>query len=439
MEVYLDTLGCRLNEAELASWRRQFIDAGHAVLPRPDRAHVIVFNTCAVTAEAARKSRQRVRRLHRANPQAHLVVTGCYAALEPDKVADLMGVDLVISNQDKPQLVQTILDRVEPTTMPSLAAAPDSSHMYRKTRNRAFVKIQDGCKNRCTFCVVTIARGNERSRSPETILHEINQLHAEGTEEVVLTGVHLGGYGRDRNTTLAELMALVLAETDIPRLRLGSLEPWDLPDHIWSLWANPRLCPHLHLPLQSGSDTVLKRMARRCPTARYQALVEAARSTIPKLNITTDLIVGFPGESEEEWSETQAFVQRVGFGHMHIFTYSPRQGTTAARMKGHLPNTIKRARSRQLHTIAARMKRDTLQRHIGTQAQVLWEGRGEPTDDPNQRRWNGYTEHYLRVEALVPTDRDLENSITPTLLTDATDDTLLGTLVLPQTVSADMA
>ena len=427
MDVYLNTLGCRLNEAEIESWTRQFTERGHQVLAKPERAQVIVFNTCAVTAEAARKSRQLVRRLHRANPLAHLVVTGCYAELEPAKVADLMGVDLVLSNQDKPRLVEQVIDAIEPTTMPAMASAPDSSHMYRKTRNRAFVKIQDGCKNRCTFCVVTIARGDERSRTPDEVLHEIRYLHEQGYQEVVLTGVHLGGYGRDLGTELTDLVQLVLDETDVPRVRLGSLEPWDLPDRIWELWANARLCPHLHLPLQSGSDPVLKRMARRCSTARYHELVEAARAAIPTLNVTTDLIVGFPGESEAEWAETTEFVQRIGFGHMHIFTYSPRRGTTAARMKGHLPKEIKRERSQELHAIAAQMKRDTLARFVDTEQTVLWEGRGEPVAE-GRRRWSGYTENYLRVEAEVAEDAALENRVTPVHVSAATDEVLLGEL-----------
>ena len=435
MDVYLDTLGCRLNEAELSSWTREFEASGHRVVRRPEGAHVIVFNTCAVTAEAARKSRRLVRRLHRSNPNAQLVVTGCYAALEPGRVADLMGVDLVIGNHEKANLVDTVLSTLDPSVMPEIATEPDSSHMYRKTRHRAFVKIQDGCKNRCTFCVVTIARGDERSRTEEALLEEVRHLSTQGYQEVVLTGVHLGGYGRDIGTNLFSLVKRVLEETTIPRVRLGSLEPWDLPENFWDLWSLSRpsgakLCPHLHLPLQSGSDSVLKRMARRCDKARYRALVEGARRSIPDLTVTTDLIVGFPGETAEEWQETVSFVKEIGFGHMHIFTYSPREGTTAARMKGHLKNDVKRERSRELHTLAADMKAAHFQRFVGVEKAVLWEGRAAIEED--ERRWGGYTENYLKVSLRLPVgdQTSLTNVLSRVKITGYNDVGLEGELVV---------
>ena len=192
--------------------------------------------------------------------------------------------------------------------------------MFSRGRQRAFVKVQDGCRYRCTFCIVTVARGEEHSRAIADIVEEINALQQQGIQEAIITGVHLGGYGSDNNSNLLELIKAILAQTTIPRLRLGSLEPWELPDGFFELFKNPRLLPHLHLPLQSGSDSVLKRMARRCKTAEFAEIVATARAEIPYFNITTDIIVGFPGETEAEWRESLAFIAGIGFGHIHIFS-----------------------------------------------------------------------------------------------------------------------
>ncbi|NOX62120.1 MAG: tRNA (N(6)-L-threonylcarbamoyladenosine(37)-C(2))-methylthiotransferase MtaB [Chloroflexi bacterium] len=413
--VYLTTLGCRLNEAEVAGWARRFQAQGHRVVHSPQEAQVMLLNSCAVTTEAARKSRQFIKRLHRQNPEARLVITGCYAQLEPERVAALTGVDLVIGNDEKERLVELVSTRLDLHAMPAMAAEPESAHMYPGSRTRAFVKVQDGCRNRCTFCIVTIARGPERSRPIDAVIDEINALHRGGYQEVVLTGVHLGGYGRDLGTDLYALVDAILHHTDIPRLRLSSLEPWDLPPHFWNLWQNPRLMPHLHLPLQSGCDSTLRRMARRCDTATYARLVEDARAAIPDLTLTTDLIVGFPGETEAEWAATVDFVQRIGFAHMHIFTFSPREGTAAARMKDQVPAEIKRTRSRQMHAMAAAMKAEYLARYVGATRAVLWEGPGKSTNH-GHTRWLGYTDHYLRVETTVSAHLHLENRITPAQL-----------------------
>jgi threonylcarbamoyladenosine tRNA methylthiotransferase MtaB len=414
MDVFLTTLGCRLNEAELARWARELHRAGHRVVPAVGQADVVVVNTCAVTGEAARKSRKLVGGLHRENPDARLVLTGCFAELEPEHAAALAGVDLVVGNRDKDRLVPLVAEAFAAPGMPALATEPESAHMYRPGgRTRAFVKVQDGCKNRCTFCIVTVARGEERSRARADVVDEIRSLVAAGYQEAVLTGVHLGGYGRDLGTSLHELVSAVLAETALPRLRLSSLEPWDIPADFWSLWRDPRLMPHLHLPLQSGSDTVLARMARRSSTHGFTALVEAARAAIPDLTITTDLIVGFPGETEAEWAETVAYVQRIGFGHVHVFSYSPRAGTRAARLPEQVPAAVKRDRSRALHDIAAAMKQAYMERFVGQTRAVLWEGEGEPIagDEPWQR-FTGYTDHYLRVETAVPAGAAIANRIT---------------------------
>ena len=430
MDVFLTTLGCRLNEAELESWHRDFVDGGHRVVGRPEDAQVMVLNTCAVTAMAGRKSRQLTSRMHRANPAASLVMTGCYAQMDPARVAELAGVDLVVGNQDKDRLVELVSQRIDSATMPALALDPDDSHVYADTRTRAFVKVQDGCRNRCTFCIVTVLRGQERSRPVDEVVAEVQRLVEDGYREVVLTGVHLGGYGSDLDSSLFDLVRAVLTDTDVPRLRLTSLEPWDLPPNFFTLWDNPRLQPHLHLPLQSGCDATLRRMARRCSTASFRALVSAARQAIPDLSLTTDVIVGFPGETDAEWRASYDFVEEIGFSHAHIFAFSARAGTTAARMKGQLPGAVRQERSRALHELTAKAKARHLERFAGTVRPVLWEGHADPVGD-GTNRWCGYTDNYLRVAATAPPDVVLRNRIEPVLLTDPTDGVYAGTRPYP--------
>lgn len=432
MNVFLTTLGCRLNEAEIETWSRDLEREGHEVVQAPEAAQVMVLNTCAVTSEASRKSRKLIGGLHRVNPEAKLVVTGCYSQLEPERAAAQAGVDLVVGNEDKEDLVALMAKNLDTHSMPEAAVEPDGHHAFREARTRAFIKVQDGCRNRCTFCIVTIARGNERSRSIDEIVREVELLVNRGYQEVVVAGVHLGGYGSDLGTDLKTLVRAILEGTKVRRLRLSSLEPWDLPEDFWSLWSDERLMPHLHLPLQSGSDTVLKRMARRCFTDDYHALVENFRKHVPGFILTTDLIVGFPGETDEEFAESLAFVRKVGFAHMHIFSYSVREGTTAARMPGQLRGDIKRQRSREMHELAREMKTTHLRRFAGTTRTVLWEGEGELTSQ-GTRIHAGYTDNYLRVVTEVDASMgSLENRVTETSLslpTEGHSEHLFGKIV----------
>lgn len=410
MQIHLKTLGCRLNEAELETWAHAFQTEGHAITRDITAAQLVVINSCAVTQDAARKSRQLIRRIHRENPQAKLVVSGCYATLNADEAQSLLGVDLVISNKDKTHLVEKTLSELTFETMPEMATEPAEIALFTRGRQRAFVKVQDGCRYRCTFCIVTVARGEEVSRSIDDVILEINALHAQGIQEVILTGVHLGGYGSDNGENIVSLIQAILAQTDIPRLRLGSLEPWELNDEFFTLFENPRLMPHLHLPLQSGSDAVLRRMARRCKTDEYAQMLERLRGT-PNFNITTDIIVGFPNETDEEWQESFEFVRRCGFGHIHIFTYSPREGTKAATLPNPVPHEIKKQRSEQLHRLAEEMKRNFYQQNVGQTFDVLWEGQREELGNGNVKV-SGYTPNYLRVTCEIGANDTLENYIT---------------------------
>ena len=320
MRVRLETLGCRLNEAELETWARQFRERGYGIAAEGEPADLVVVNTCAVTGEAVRKSRQILRRVQRHNPAARLVVSGCLASLEAAAIAREPPVDLVVANRDKERLVEIAAQALALPSRPPTDLDGDAGALFARGRQRAFVKVQDGCRHRCSFCIVTLARGEERSRPVGEVVAEINRLASGGVQEVVLTGVHLGGYGSDIASDLLALLRAVLGDTQVPRVRLGSLEPWEIPDGLWRLFADRRLMPHLHLPLQSGSDAVLRRMARRCRTRDFAALVATARERVPELNLTTDLIVGFPGETGAQWRETLDFVAAIGFGHVHAFT-----------------------------------------------------------------------------------------------------------------------
>ncbi len=427
MQIHLKTLGCRLNEAELETWAQAFQRAGHGITRRVDDAQLVIINSCAVTQDAVKKSKQLIRRIHRDNPQAKLVVSGCYATLNEDEAAQLMGVDLIVSNKDKNQLVEKTLAELNLDSMPAMSTEPGEVSLFSRGRQRAFVKVQDGCRYRCTFCIVTVARGEESSRPIAAVIEEINNLHSQGINEVIITGVHLGGYGSDIDSNLVALISEILAKTEIPRLRLGSLEPWELPAGFFELFKNPRLMPHLHLPLQSGSDSVLRRMARRCKTEEFALMVSEARATIPNFNITTDIIVGFPGETEQEWQDSFDYIKRIGFGHIHIFSYSPREGTKAAGLPDQISTEVKKQRSKQLHDLAESLKQAFIAENLDNQAEVLWEGHTENLDN-GLVRYFGYTPNYLRVACDVTADVVLENQILPAQLQTAEAQFITGKL-----------
>ncbi|MCO5242772.1 MAG: tRNA (N(6)-L-threonylcarbamoyladenosine(37)-C(2))-methylthiotransferase MtaB [Anaerolineae bacterium] len=427
MRIYLETLGCRLNYSEMETLGRELVDVGHYVVPSPEEADICVLNTCAVTGEAARKSRQLARKLARSNPDARLAVTGCYATLEPETVAALPNVSLVVENRRKEQLAELLQPwsaelngqqwlRLEPE------APAQSSH-----RTRAFVKVQDGCNNHCTFCIVTVARGEERSRRVADIVDEVRQLAAGGYQEAVLTGVHLGGYGSDLDSNLYELVGTILRHTDLPRLRLSSLEPWDLKPEFFDLWraSDGRLCPHLHLPLQAGCDRTLRRMARRTRTDDFRALVAAARDRIPDLVLTTDMIVGFPGESESDFQESLHFAEEMAFAHVHVFPYSARAGTAAASFSGQVPVETRRQRAAAMEAMARRTGDAVRQSFVGSLRQVLWESCEQPANG-HGAVWTGLTDNYLRVRAVAPSGIDLDNRITATRLLGVSGDCLDG-------------
>jgi threonylcarbamoyladenosine tRNA methylthiotransferase MtaB len=418
MNVYLTHLGCRLNESEIEELAWRFMERGHRVVRDPCEADLCVVNTCTVTGEAGRKSRQLLRRLARLNPQAQIAVTGCHATLARDEVARLPNVAWVVDNAAKERLVDWVVpaSRLPPQREP----VPRPLGPGALGRTRAFVKVQDGCDNRCAFCVTTIARGPGRSRTPAKIVTEVRGLVEAGYQEVVLTGVHLGSYGHDRQESdgLYRLVATLLVETAVPRLRLSSLEPWDLRPDFFDLWADSRLCRQLHLPLQSGCDAILQRMARRTTTAGFAELVTAARARLPDLAVTTDVIVGFPGETDEAFEESLRFVERMAFARLHVFSFSPRPGTAAARMPGALPGEVKVARSRELRQLGARQARAFQERFLGRTMPVLWQVSSQ------DGVWRGLTDNYLTVTTTCAVS--LANRITPTRLIQRVGQELRG-------------
>jgi threonylcarbamoyladenosine tRNA methylthiotransferase MtaB len=415
MKIYLDTIGCRLNQSEIERMARQFRAAGHEIVMSAGLADMAVVNTCAVTHEAVADSRSKIRRIGRAGVQ-EIVATGCWATLQPGQAGELPNVLRVINNAQKDDLVPHVLGLPKESFDTEPIAREPLPGLHRRTR--AFIKVQDGCDNHCTFCITTVARGEGRSRPLADVLLDIQSALDGGAREAVLTGVHLGSWGYDFGSHLRDLINAILRETDLPRLRLSSLEPWDLDDEFFSLWdpssSSGRLMPHLHLPLQSGSEATLKRMSRKTTSGSFRALVSAARQAIPDVAITTDVIAGFPGESEAEFAESLDFVREMDFAGGHVFTYSPRPGTGAARMKGQIPHELRKRRNHILHEALEESARSYLQKFVGRTLPVLWES----TSEMGEWGWRmeGLTGNYLRVHAFAPSPR--WNEIDDVTLTD---------------------
>lgn len=430
MRLFLDSIGCRLNQSEIETLARQLLAAGHEIVDDAAHADKVVLNTCAVTREATRDARKRTRRFHRQNEEAEIVLTGCYATIAPEALQHVPGVGRIVPNAQKEELIQ-VLDPQARIELPLHDREPLLRDFLRGPvgNTRAFIKVQDGCDNRCTFCITTVARGPGRSRRLGDIVNEIQALASAGYREAVLTGVHLGSYGHDfgNRRGLSDLVGAILAHTDIPRLRLSSLEPWDIDADFFTLWQNERLLPHLHLPLQSGSDRILRRMARRTRRDSFRSLVAAAREAIPDLNLSTDLICGFPGETETDFEESLAYVRELAFARLHVFTYSARPGTAAASMPDQAPKAERKERTRRMIALGQELSHAFHRRFEGQVRDVLWESAQGAGDDG--LHWAGYTDNYMRVTASGP--HDLMNRVTPVRLLKAEVDGLAGALAAP--------
>ncbi len=386
MRVYLDTLGCRLNAAEVEEMARGFLGAGAELVAAPEKADVMVLNTCAVTSQAAKRCRHRLRALHRANPAADIAAVGCWVSQRETVRADFPGVRWVIPNPQKSETVERVS---------GAAAAPIAWRPGLWRHTRAFLGVQDGCDSSCTYCLTRILRGPACSRPLPDVVSQVHALGAQGAQEVVLTGVSLGAYGQDlaQEEGLAELVAALLRETDVPRLRLSSIEPWDVDEALLRQWEDPRLCRQLHLPLQAGCDATLRRMGRRITTEAFARIVALAREIAPELAVTTDVMVGFPGETEADFEVSLAFVEELAFARLHVFRYSEREGTPAVRLGDRVPHRVRKRRSRRMRALGRRLAHDYRRRFIGRVLPVLWEERDA------EGRWHGLTDNYLSVTA----------------------------------------
>ncbi|MDA8018436.1 MAG: MiaB/RimO family radical SAM methylthiotransferase [Thermoanaerobaculia bacterium] len=382
---------------------RRFVAAGHELAPRLQDAELHVINSCTVTHLAARTSRKTARRGHRLDPAMRTVLTGCYATGSPEEAAALAGVDLVVTNEHKDELVERV-HAAFPEAIPSGSAALDIPYVPLDFGlSRALVKVEDGCNMRCSFCIIPLTRGRQRSRTVQDVVEEVRSLAAGGYPEVVVTGVQISEY-RDGDRRLFDLVAALLEQTDVRRLRLTSIAPWKFDRRLLSLWQDERLCRHVHMSLQSGCTETLRRMRRPYSAAQYAELAEELRQAIPNLALTTDVIVGFPGETDAEFEASLHFVEELKFAKPHIFTYSPRDGTRAAGMSDQVEPQTKKQRVAAMLAVAEASERDFAASQIGEASTVVWEER-KSSPDGLGRRWTGLTDHYVRVWA-EPEDTD---------------------------------
>ncbi len=423
--VAIETHGCKLNQADSGLLARQFAQAGFRLVCADEPADVYVVNTCTVTHVADRKARRALRAARRRNPKATIVATGCYPQRSPDAVRQLAEVDIVTGNVDKTTIVRQVVEWRGESPVPCAVGAESEAVSPRIARTRAMVKIQEGCDQVCAYCIVPKVRGRERSIPPDEILAEIERHVALGYKEVVLTGTQLGSYGFDlHGMTLARLLGCVLTETGVARLRMSSLQPQEIDGEMLALWADTRFCPHFHMPLQRGSDAVLKRMRRRYTSRLYADAAEMIRRSVPGASVTADVIVGFPGETDEDFRQTYALCEEVGFSAMHVFPYSARPGTSAAHFEEQVAPQAKAERMRTLLALGERQALEFRRRSLGQVRPVLWE---ERKDADGERLWSGLTDNYIRVLARSP--KPLGNQIVLTRLDSADGDAVYGTVL----------
>ncbi len=412
----LHNLGCKVNAYETEAMQHLLEEAGYEIVPFTQKADVYVINTCSVTNMADRKSRQMLHKAKKNNPDSIVVATGCYVQTSEKEVLNDLSVDIVIGNDRKHDLVRLLeeysLDSVNDTVDDINDGKHDFEELFidqTKEHTRAFIKVQDGCNQFCSYCIIPYARGRVRSRRFENVIAEVERLAANGFKEVVLTGIHLSSYGVDfeEATGLLELIQAVNAVKGIERIRLGSLEPKIVTEHFASeLSKLDKICPHFHLSLQSGCDATLKRMNRKYTTKEYERGCELLRKYFVHPAITTDVIVGFPGETEEEFEQTKAYLEHIHFYEMHIFKYSKRKGTRAAVMPDQIDEQVKAARSEELIALGHDMSKEFRKFYIGKNEEALFEEKAVIGD---KEYFVGYTKEYVKVAK--KTDENLENQI----------------------------
>jgi threonylcarbamoyladenosine tRNA methylthiotransferase MtaB len=390
MRVFFTNLGCKLNQAEVDEMARSFQAAGHSLSASLEAAELHIVNSCTVTHLAARDSRKVARRGGRMDPKLKTVLTGCYATDSPEEAARLAGVDLVVMNHRKDELLD-LVHQAFPEVKPTKPALLVPYVPLEFGHTRALVKVEDGCNMGCSFCIIPSTRGRQRSRPIVQVVEDVQALAANGYNEVVITGVQISEYD-DEGRRLYDLVAALLESTPMKRLRLTSIAPWKFDDRLLDLWQDRRLCRHIHMSLQSGSSATLRRMRRPYSAPAYAALAERLREAIPGLALTTDVIVGFPGETAVEFAESLAFVEALAFARPHVFTYSPRRGTYAETLQDTVSPAEKKRRVHEMRAVAAESERKFCQEQVGKTVDVVWE-------EYRRECWRGLTDNYIRVFA----------------------------------------
>lgn len=424
--VSFHTLGCKLNSAETSTIGKEFVDRGFSVVEFGEPADVCVINTCSVTARADRECRQIVRRALRTSPNPFVVVTGCYAQLQPDEVASIKGVDLVLGAREKFEIFD-YLGGMEKKLYPHIAVSKiDTVESFGPSftsdgsdRTRAFLKVQDGCDYNCSFCTIPLARGASRSQAVDQCVDQARELARRGFKEITLTGVNVGDYGRKSGTDLLHLLQELVRVDGLHRIRISSIEPNLLTDEIIELVASEeRMCRHFHIPLQSGSDEILGGMRRRYTSVQYANLVQKIRRRIPECGIGADVIVGFPGETDDHFAATLEFIEELPVTYLHVFTYSERPNTPAAARNNHIEPKVRFKRNGILRNLGLKKKHAFYTHHIGKEVQVLTEG-----DVEGELRY-GFTDNYIRVA--VPATGTLPNELVAVRISAVRNDVCLG-------------
>ncbi|MGG7057069.1 tRNA (N(6)-L-threonylcarbamoyladenosine(37)-C(2))-methylthiotransferase MtaB [Clostridium nigeriense] len=404
MKVAFSTLGCRVNVYESEAMAEKFIREGYEVVEANEEADVYVINTCTVTNMGDKKSRQIISRARRLNENAVIAVVGCYSQIAPKEVSEIPGVDVVLGTRNKGDVVYYVNKaREEGKSQVHVEGVLKNKKFEElnieeyQDKTRAFLKIQDGCNRFCTYCIIPYSRGSVCSKDPKKVIEEVNKLAEHGFKEIILSGIHTASYGLDLegNITLIDIIEEIEKVDGIERIRIGSIEPaFFTPEVIEKIKGFKKLCPHFHLSLQSGCDTTLKRMNRRYTAEEYAASVELLRKTLPDVSITTDVIVGFPGETEEEFNETYKFLEKIKLTKTHVFKYSPRKGTRAAEMGDQIDGSIKEKRSKLLIELSNRNEKEFIEKFIGKEMDVLIE-----TEVKSQEGiYEGYTRNYIKVQ-----------------------------------------
>jgi threonylcarbamoyladenosine tRNA methylthiotransferase MtaB len=418
MRIAIATLGCKVNQYDSAVIQSRLEERQHSFVPFDAEADFYIVNACTVTDRADWEARQLVRRAKRRSPAARVLVTGCYAQVKPREVADVPGVDFVVGLNRVPDLLRFV-EQTEPAIASGRVAVgeikeergvPVLGARALPGHTRAFLKIQEGCSYSCTYCIIPTARGLSRSVPPQDVVREVRALTVRGFVEIVLTGIHLGGYGHDLvpKIDLTALLELILEKTSISRLRLSSLDPREAPDRLLNLMAQSEtLCPHLHVCAQAGDDRILKRMRRNYDTAYYRDIVTRARELVPDAALGSDIIVGFPCEDETSFERQLEFFDSLPLTYFHVFPYSIRSGTAAASLPGHVPNALKKDRARRMRELGLRKKREFYRRFLGRRLSVLVES---GMNSSNELR--GYSRNYLPVSVRGAATVNLEVEVT---------------------------